>query len=206
MIYPVMIGENIYVSKMPKGQGVKLCWILQKMWCYKSAHGDPWRRCTGIMRDWHGWTSDRLMSLPREAELLANGIVQCGLRYDSTLWQMLGLVHFEACHTDRSMPAGYLHCAVGCFRRMIKLDVMKDYLYANLYTIYYEQKDYELAAPDLTDYKTAFSGDDMPQSLRGMMLITIEDEKPLPDRNYEAAQREYIRAGELLRSDDATYY
>lgn len=143
----------------------------------------------------------------KEAELLANGIVQYGLRYDSTLWEMLGLAYFEAYHTDRSVPADYLTRAADCFHRVIELGVVKDYLYANLYTIYYEQKDYEQAAQALTDYETVFPEDYMPHALRGMMLITIENEKPQSDRNYEAARQEYARAGELLRSDDdATYY
>ena len=47
----------------------------------------------------------------------------------------------------------------------------------------------------------------MPHALRGMMLITIENEKSQPERDYRQAVTEYETAGNLIRSDDdATYY
>ena len=145
----------------------------------------------------------------KEAELLANGIVQYGLRYDSTLWEMLGLAYFEAYHTDLSVPADYLTRAADCFRRVIELGVVKDYLYANLYTIYYEQKDYQLASQALDDYQVAFPQDYTPHALRGLLLITMENQGAHPGEggNYQKALAEYEKAGELIRGDDdVTYY
>ena len=47
----------------------------------------------------------------------------------------------------------------------------------------------------------------MPHALRGMMLITMENEKPQNTRDYKAAQTEYETAGDMLKSsDDTTYY
>ena len=108
---------------------------------------------------------------------------------------------------DSSVPSDYLTRAADCFQRVIELGVVKDYLYANLYTIYYEQKDYDQAGKALDDYEAAFPEDYMPHALRGMMLITIENDKSQDERDYQAARQEYVRAGELIRSDDdATYY
>lgn len=143
----------------------------------------------------------------KEAEILTWGIAEFGLRYDSTLWEMLGLAYFEAYHTDTSVSANYLTKAAECFDRVIELGVTKDYLYSNLYTIYYELEDYEAAERALEAYEAAFPDDYMPHALRGMMLITVENNKGQSERDYSAAKREYETAGEMLRSsDDATYY
>lgn len=143
----------------------------------------------------------------KEAELLSNGIVQYGLRYDSTLWEMLALAYFEAYHTDASVDVSYLNKAAECFNLVIELGVQKDYLYSNLYTIYYEMKDYEKAELVLEDYEAAFPDDYMPHALRGMMLITIENNKSQSARDYTKAVQEYEQAGKLVESDDdQTYY
>lgn len=142
----------------------------------------------------------------KEAELLSDGIVEYGLRFDSTLWEMLALAYFEAYHTDPSVSPNYLTKAADCFNRVIELGVQKDYLYSNLYTIYYEQKDYEKAEQALSDFQTVFPDSYMPYALRGMMLITIENEKSQSSRNYSAALKEYETAGNMLRSDDDTTY
>ena len=105
-------------------------------------------------------------------------MVQEGLRYDSVLWEMLALAYFEAYHTDASVPQNYLTKAAECFNRVIELGVTKEYLYSNLYTIYYELKDYAKAEQALTAYEEMFPEDYMPHALRGMMLITIENAKP----------------------------
>lgn len=143
----------------------------------------------------------------KEAELLSDGIVKYGLRYDSTLWEMLALAYFEAYHTDASVSPDYLTKAADCFSRVIELGVQKDYLYSNLYTIYYEQKDYEKAEQALQEFQTAFPDSYMPHALRGMMLITIENGKSQSARNYSSAVQAYETAGSMLRSgDDTTYY
>ena len=143
----------------------------------------------------------------KEAELLSNDIDQYGLRFDSALWEMLALAYFEAYHTDASVDPNYLTKAADCFNRVIELGVQKDYLYSNLYTIYYEQKDYEKAEQALESFEAAFPEDYMPHALRGMMLITIENAKNQSTRDYSGAVAEYETAGTMLRSsDDQTYY
>ena len=105
------------------------------------------------------------------------------------------------------MDPNYLTKAADCFNRVIELGVQKDYLYSNLYTIYYEQKDYEKAEQALESFEAAFPEDYMPHALRGMMLITIENAKNQSTRDYSGAVAEYETAGTMLRSsDDQTYY
>ena len=123
------------------------------------------------------------------------------------LWELLALAYFEAYHTDPSVSPEFLTRSAECFTRVLELGVVKDYLYSNLYTIYYEQGEYDLAEQALQDYEAAFPQDYMPHALRGMLLITIENQDPQLARNYAPALEEYERAGELIRSeDDATYY
>lgn len=141
----------------------------------------------------------------KEAELLSDGIVKFGLRYDSTLWEMLALAYFEAAHTDPGAES-YLSKSADCFNRVIELGVQKEYLYSNLYTIYYELGRYEDAENALQRYEVAFPDSYMPHALRGMLLITVENAKDQSQRDYAAAAKEYETAGSLLRSDDDTTY
>ena len=165
---------------------------------------EVYRACSALVR-----TNQSPIATPatKEAELLAWGIAEFGLRYDSTIWEMLALAYFEAYHTDSSVTENYLTKAAECFNRVIELGVTKDYLYSNLYTIYYELKDYESAEQALSDFEKQYPNSYMPHALRGMMLITIENSKAQDSRDYGAAKASYVQAGQLIRSDDdATYY
>ena len=165
---------------------------------------EVYRDCSGLAR-----TGSSPIANPatKEAELLANGITEFGLRYDSTLWEMLALAYFEAYHIDPDVPSDYLRRSAECFNLVIEQGVVKDYLYTNLYSIYYEQGDYEAAEQSLKDYENAFPNDYTPHALRTMLLITIENEKSQGARNYQPAQEEFEVAGSMLTSsDDTTYY
>lgn len=170
--------------------------------CYISL-GDLYRDCAALMR-----VNASPIEYPatKSAELLSSAVVQEGLRYDSVLWEMLALAYFEAYHTDASVPQNYLTKAAECFNRVIELGVTKEYLYSNLYTIYYELKEYDKAEQALTAYEEMFPEDYMPHALRGMMLITIENNKPQTNRNYKPALAEYETAGSMIRSSDETTY
>lgn len=176
--------------------------FLQKR-CVRSL-GELYRDCDALARIGE---SPIYVPATKAAALLSDAIVKYEMRYDSAMWEMLAMAYFESYHTDPSVDESYLVKAAACFNRVIELGVQKDYLYSNLYTIYYELEDYERAENALDDYETAFPYDYMPHALRGMMLITIENGKKQDVRNYSAAIAEYEKAGELIRgSDDATYY
>lgn len=171
--------------------------------CYISL-GDLYRDCAAL---------DRIDASPIEnpatksAELLSSAVVQDGLRYDSVLWEMLALAYFEAYHTDTTAPDNYRVRAAECFTRVIQLGITKDYLYSNLYTIYYEMEDYDNAEKALSDFEAMFPDNYMPHALRGIMLITIDNKKPQDERDFSAALAEYETAGSMIRSsDDTTYY
>lgn len=170
--------------------------------CYLSL-GDLYRDCAALAR-----VNESPIPHPatKSAELLSGAVVQEGLRYDSVLWEMLALAYFEAWHTDPSVPAEYAAKAADCFSRVIELGVTKEYLYSNLYTIYYELKDYDRAEQALAAYEAKFPEDYMPHALRGMLLVTAENEKPQASRDYTPALEEYETAGRMLRSSDETTY
>ena len=143
----------------------------------------------------------------KEVELLADGIERYGLRYDATIWEMLALAYFEAYHTDVSAPESYLKKSAECFERVIELGITKDYLYRNLYTIYYEMQDYSAAGQALDDYAAQYPNAYEPHALRAILYITIENRKDAAARDYSAAVQEYETAGAMLRSgDDETSY
>ena len=165
---------------------------------------EVYRDCAALVRT---GTSPIAVPATKAVEVLSWGIETYGLRYDSTLWEMLGLAYFESYHTDVSAPADYLRKAGECFNRVIELGVVKDYLYSNLYTIYYEMQAYDLAEQALTAFESQFPEHYEPHAFRAMMLITVENQKSADQRDYTAAVAQYEAAGDKLRSDDdATYY
>lgn len=141
-----------------------------------------------------------------EVEVLVDGMDRYNLQHDSTIWEMLAMAYYEAYRTDDSVPQNYLKKAAECFNRVLDMGVKKDYLYSNLYTIYYELGDFTTAGKVLDDYQETFPNEYMPHALRGMMLITIENKKPQSSRNYTKALTEYNQAKEKLKSDDDTTY
>ena len=163
-----------------------------------------YRDCAALVR-----VGKSPISVPatKAVEILSYGIETYGLRYDTTLWEMLALAYFEAYHTDETVPEDYLRKAGECFNRVIELGITKDYLFSNLYTIYYEMQEYELAEKTLAEYERVFPDRYEPHAFRAMMLITIENKKERDQRNYYEALEQFEAAGGKLKSsDDKTYY
>ena len=170
--------------------------------CYISL-GDLYRNCAALARvD----TSPIETPASKSAQILSAAVVQEGMQYDSALWEMLALAYFEAYHSDPGAPQSYLSNAAESFERVIELGVTKEYLYSNLYTIYYEMGYYSKAEEILSAYEAMFPDDYMPHALRGMMLITIENGKDQSVRNYYSALQQYEAAGAKIRSSDQTTY
>lgn len=170
--------------------------------CYVSL-GELYRDCAALAR-----VSSSSIETPasKSAELLAGAITKNALRYDTTLWEMLAMAYYESFHIDPSAPREYLRRAGECFTRVIELGIVKDYLYSNLYSIYYEQGEYEKAVQALSDYETSFPEDYMPHALRGILFISMENQKPQAERDFHAALREYETAGSMIRGEDNTSY
>lgn len=165
---------------------------------------EVYRDCSALART---GTSPIASPSKKEAELLADGIVKYGLSYDSTLWEMLAMAYFEAYHTEFGLSTDYLIKAAECFNRVLDFGISKEYLYSNLYAIYYELQDYAAAERALQRYELAFADDYTPHALRSMLLITQENIKAQDERNYNEAYKEYEQAKELLQSsDDITYF
>lgn len=165
---------------------------------------EVYRDCSALVR-----TNQSPISTPatKEAELLAWGIAEFGLRYDSTIWEMLALAYFEAYHTDTAVSEDFLIKSAECFNRVLELGVTKEYLYSNLYTIYYELGDFAAAEQVLADYECQYKTSYMPHALRAMMLITIENQEEQDIRDYSGAVAEYNEAKSLIHgNDDATYF
>ena len=171
--------------------------------CYLGL-GSVYRECTALAR-----TGGSPIPNPatKSVEVLSQGIMINSLRYDSSFWELLAMAYFESYHTDTSVPQEYLKRASECFTRVIELGVTKDYLYSNLYTIYYEMEEYDHAEKVLEDFESMFPDSYLPHAFRGMLLITIENEKDQDSRDYSKAVDEYEVAGGMIRdSDDTTYY
>lgn len=171
--------------------------------CY-TALGNIYQKCAVMARvD----SSPILNPATKSVGVLSQAVVEDALRFDSAIWEMLAMAYFESYHTDSSVDSKYLIKAAECFDRVIELGVTKDYLYTNLYTVYYELKDYEKAEETLVRFEQTYPKAYMPHALRAMMIITVENAKNQVERDYSAAYAEYEVAGEMIgSSDDATYY
>lgn len=163
--------------------------------------GDLYRDCAALDR-----TGSSPVSKPAEkaVQVLSAVMVQENLQYDSSLWEELAMAYFEASHAGGSRE--YLTRAAEGFRQVLELGVTKSYLYANLYTVYYQLGDYTAAGQALDDYQAMYPQDYMPHALRGMLLITVENQKEQSVRDYRQALSEYETAGQLIRSEDETTY
>lgn len=171
--------------------------------CY-TALGNMYQKCASQARVDHSPIPN---PATKSVNVLSQAVVEDALRFDSTIWEMLAMAYFESYHTDPSVDAEYLTKAAECFDRVIELGVTKGYLYTNLYTIYYELKDYVKAEEALARFEQVYPDIYTPHALRAMMLITIENAKDQNERDYGAAESEYQIAGDMIRSsDDATYY
>lgn len=164
---------------------------------------EVYRDCTALDKTGQSPVEDPAM---KEIDIL-NASISTGEFYDSTLVEMLAMAWFEAYYADENATGEYLTNSADYFRQVIDMGIQKDYLYRNLYTIYYELEDYSKAAEALNEYEEVFPNDYMPNALRAIMLITIENEKAQDQRDYSTAYDEYRIAGTKLKSDDdQTYY
>ena len=119
---------------------------------------------------------------------------------------MLGEACYQAAQENPDTAEQYLKQAAGSFGKVLELGVQRDYLYANLYTIYYQLEDYTQAASTLEKFKAAFPENYLPYAFEGMMTITVENEKPQGQRDYSRAVQAYETAGQMLHSDDDQAY
>jgi len=192
-----VLAEEAFLAALEKVDGTAMA-----RRCYMSL-GELYRECAGLFR-----LGESPIDCPatKSARMLSQAVAEEALRYDTALWEMLAMAYFESYHTDEAAPENYLTKAAECFERVIELGMTKDYLYSNLYTIYYEMEDYEAAGKALDEYEAMFPADHMPNALRGMLFITIENGKDAEQRDYSAALSEYEAAGSKLGSSDESMY
>ena len=147
------------------------------------------------------------LAATKEAELLAEGIVKFGLRYDSTLWEMLAQAYFDAYHTNPALDTTWLERSADAFWQVLDMGMNKQYLYSNLFAIYFELNDFDSAEAVLRNMEETFPNSYLPHGHRAMLLIEQESTKENSLRNYQAAYDEYLLAEKkLVSSDDATLF
>ena len=142
----------------------------------------------------------------KEAELLNTKLTEYALGYDTTLREMLAMAYFEAYENDNSLGKEWLENSAEEFNELLERGVVKDYIFSNLFTIYYKLPDYDKAEKALQEYQDYDPNSYTPHALRAMMMITVEGNKPQDERDYNGAYEEYETAkGLAVNSDDTTY-
>lgn len=160
-----------------------------------------------------------------------------GLSYDSSVYEMVGEIYsigadetywemVEACFSYGTVEAYWemirsyagldeyedilifmADHACKAFEKVISLGIQKEYLYTNQYVLYYGSSQWEKADDILGQMETAFPRSYLPHALKGILYITLENQKAEADRDYGQAAAEWEKATELLTdSDDKTYY
>ncbi len=143
----------------------------------------------------------------KSAVLLEDGLTRYGLQTDPVLTEMLGQAWYQAYYTREDAPADYLYHSADAFSHLLDLGVVKDYLYSNLYTIYYELGDMPNAEDCLNRYEAAFPNDYTPNALRAILLITRQNQLPNESRDYTAVAAQWEQVLQKYRStDDPAYY
>ncbi len=147
----------------------------------------------------------------KAVRLLLTGIGEYGLSYDTTLYEALGKAAYDAYGAARAKgeerETDYLSVAAEAFERVLAQGMEKEYLYTNLYSIRYEQGDLAAAGETLDRMEKAYPQSYMSHALRGVLLITLENQKPESERDYRGTQAEYETAGSLLTgTSDRSYY
>lgn len=140
-------------------------------------------------------------------EILEKGIVEYNLQYDHSILELLAKMYYEAYLLDEENRKPYLGNSAELFERIMDMGVKKDYYYQNLYNIYYLLQDYDNAENILQEYKTMYPKDYAPYAMRTILLMTLEGNKPVSERNYASVYDEFNTA-EILseHADDLGYY
>ena len=128
--------------------------------------------------------------------------------FDTVIWEMLAMAYYQAYKNEQpGVPEDYLIRSADGFSRLIQQGIKKEYLYSNLFTIYYEMSDYTNAEQIIEEYKTAFPLSYVPHAHRVVLLIEEETPKPSSERNYDEVVKEFETATDkILPSDDTQYY
>ena len=121
--------------------------------------------------------------------------------------ELLAKMYYEAYLTDETTGSVYLKSSADLFERIMEMGVKKDYLYQNLYNIYYALGEYDHAEQVLQEYKTTYPRDYTPYAMRTILLLTEEGKKDVTERDYSAAYDEFATAEALSeQADDLGYY
>ncbi len=166
---------------------------------------EVYRRCAEL--ELQGELSPIPDAALKQAQVLEQGISLYRLEMDAGLWEMQGGAWYTAWVLHPEKPAEYAEKAAACFQTVIDLGAGKDYIYSDLYAVYYGGGLYEQARDVLMQYEEAYPNSYVPHALRAMLEITLENEKSQSERDYTAAYEQYLLAGEKRTgSDDLSYY
>ncbi len=174
-----------------------------------------YRDCAGLERIGESPLAGSTVDTPavlKETKLLYTGIQEYGLQYDSSLYEMLGQAAYDA-HSvaaagglEPELGQDYRLISIEAFEQVLALGMEKDYIYSNLYSIQYDMGAYGAAGDVLDRMEAAFPRSYVPHALRGILYITLENQKEESGRDYQGAESEYRNAKELVGSgEDATY-
>lgn len=172
-----------------------------------------YRDCAGLEKTGGSPLAGAAVDTPaaiKGTKLLYMGISEYELQYDSSLYEMLGQAAYEA-HSlaaagEPELGKDYRLISVEAFEQVLALGMKKDYIYSNLYSIQYELGEYAAAGEVLDHMEVSFPKSYVPHALRGILLITQENQKEESGRDYHRVQEEFTAARELVGSGDDTTY
>ncbi len=142
----------------------------------------------------------------KQIDIIVNNMDKLALTSDSAIWEMLALAYFDAYQMNSDVGQEYLINAANAFENVLSMGIVKDYLFVNLFNIYFQLEDYTSAEDMLQHMQTQFPNDYTPYALRSMMLIYTENNKLESQRDFSSAYNEYLTAQSMITSsDDNTY-
>ena len=137
------------------------------------------------------------------AEVLSKGIAEFGLEYDSSFIEMLAKAYYDS--YKESGNTAYLQKSASSFSQLLDMGITKDYIYGNIYNIYYQLGDYTKASEILKAYEEKYPNRYEPNAFRAVMLINMGNNSK-DEGLFQKAWDEYVTAyGKYSPSDNKVY-
>lgn len=133
--------------------------------------------------------------------VINRGLTEQELQNNTVLLEMLGAAYYNRAVTETNDEADYRK-AGDTFMQVIRLGVQSNYIYVNACNTYQLVGAYDEAAEVLDQMEAVYGTSYVPHALRAILYVRVENGKAESERDYQAAYAEYVKAAELITTED----
>lgn len=118
-----------------------------------------------------------------------------------TLWELLSEAYFYRAMINNDSYDDYMNSAYAS-EQILKLNIQKKYIYTNIYNAYQRAGENNKALVILDEMENVYPNAYEANAYRAIMFIMMENNRPMEQRNYNAAYSEYLVATEKIAESD----